>query len=179
MALVSPGKLYGVGTGAVRQFTIPFMSSPIIHYGAGFMIGSGVATMGTIHVLDLARLFVLLIGEALKPNGGAADWGVEGYYFGVSDEVSVADHVRIIADELAKLGHIKSNKVEVLSIAEVEKIHQFLPYPFGANTRAVSTRAKKLGWKPVESGVLESLVTDTQAEYARGRAVTHWAPLGL
>lgn len=178
VALVSPGKIYGIGPG-VKQFTIPIYASSIIHYGSGFTIGTGAATMGAIHVLDLARLFVLIFGEALKPNGGIADWGVEGYYFGVSDEVSVKDHARIISDELAKLGHLKNNKVEVLSIEEAKKIHPFLPYPFGSNTRAVASRAKKLGWKPVEPGVLESIAIDIQTEYALGLPISHWGPLGL
>lgn len=179
VALVSPGGVYGVGTGAVSQTSIPIMTSPIVHHGSGFIIGAGVSTMGHVHISDLARLFVLLIGEALKPNGGVADWGVEGYYFVVSNEATVKEQVTIMSDELAKLGHIKNNVVEVLSIEEVKAIHPFLPYLFGSNTRAVSTRAKKLGWKPVGPSVLESLVTDLKVLNPRGRAFTHWAGLGL
>lgn len=178
VALVSPGLIYGVST-STKRFTIPFYGHCIRHHGSGFIIGTGVSTTGTIHVLDLARLFVVIIGEALKPNGGIADWGVEGYYFGVADEVSVKDYVGVVSNELAKLGHIKSNKLEVLSVEEVKNIHPFLPYAFGSSARVVGSRAKKLGWKPVQPGVLESLAIDIQTEYAIGLPIPSWGPLGL
>lgn len=135
--------------------------------------------MSHVHVLDVARLFVLLIGEALKPNGGVADWGEQGYYYAVSNDAMVKDQVRTMTDELAKLGHIKNNEVEVLSIEEAQKIHPFVPYLFAANTRAVASRARKLGWKPVEQGVLESLITDLKVLNPRGHAFNYWVGLGL
>ncbi|KAL0631636.1 hypothetical protein Q9L58_009492 [Maublancomyces gigas] len=179
VALVSPGGVYGVGTGAVSKSSMPIMTSAIVHHGSGFTIGTGVSTMSHVHVLDVARLFVLLIGEALKPNGGVADWGEQGYYYAVSNDAMVKDQVRTMADELAKLGHIKSNEVEVLSIEEAQKIHPFVPYLFAANTRAVASRARKLGWKPVEQSVLESLVTDLKVLNPRGHAFNYWVGLGL
>lgn len=179
VALVSPGGVYGIGTGAVSKSSMPVMTSAIVHHGSGFTIGTGVSTMSHVHVLDAARLFVLLIGEALKPNGGVADWGEKGYYFAVSNDATVKDQVCVMADELAKLDHIKSNEVDVLSIEEAQKIHPFMPYLFAANTRVVASRARKLGWKPVEQGVLESLVTDLKVLNPRGRAFNHWAGLGL
>lgn len=33
------------------------------------------------HIDDIASAFILLVEEALKPNGGAAQWGQDGYYF--------------------------------------------------------------------------------------------------
>ncbi|KAL0639455.1 hypothetical protein Q9L58_001483 [Maublancomyces gigas] len=179
VALVSPGGVYGISTGAGKQFTIPILTSPIVHHGAAFMIGTGASTGSFVHVLDLARLFVLLIGEARKPNGGKADWGVDGYYFGVSQEATIHDLVHIMGEELAKLGHLKSSTVEVLAIEEVAKIHQYMPYLFGTNVRAVATRAKRLGWTPIEASVLESLVTDLPVQNPKGRPFTHWAGLGL
>lgn len=176
-AIISPGKLYGVGTGPVKKYTTPFIASTTIINGEGFQIGTGAATMGTIHVLDLARLYVLLVGEALKPNGGSADWGADGYYFGVVDEVSIAQHSGIVTEELAALGHIKSKEVAVYSIEKAAKINPFMPYLFGASARARASRAKKLGWKPVELGVLETLRTDIREEYAVGRPVQHWGAL--
>lgn len=179
VALVAPGGVYGVGTGAVSKTSMPIMTSAIVRHGSGFTIGTGVSTASCIHILDVARLFVLLIGEASKPNGGVADWGEQGYYYAVSNDAAVKDQVRIMADELAKLGHIKSNDVEVLSIEEAQKIHPFIPYLFGSSSRAVASRARKLGWKPVEQGVLDSLVTDLKVLNPRGRAFNHWAGFGL
>lgn len=179
VALVSPGGVYGIGTGAVSTSSIPIMTSPIVHRGAGFIIGTGVSTLCSVHILDLARLFVLLVGEALKPNGGIADWGAEGYYFAVADEATTKDRVRVISRELYRLGHIKTDVVDVLSIAESQKIHPFMGFVFGSSARAVASRARKLGWKPVEAGVLESMATDIAAENPRGSQFIHWPGLGL
>lgn len=179
VALVSPGGVYGISTGAGKKFTVPILTSPIVHHGAAFMIGTGASTGSFVHVLDLARLFVLLIGEARKPNGGKADWGVDGYYYAVSQEATIKDLVHIMGEELAKLGHLKTSAVEVLSIEEVAKIHQYMPYLFGTNVRAVATRAKRLGWTPIEASVLESLVTDLPVQNPKGRPFTHWVGLGL
>lgn len=179
VALVSPGGVYGIGTGAVSTSSIPIMTSPIVHRGAGFIIGTGVSTLCSVHILDLARLFGLLIGEALKPDGGIADWGAEGYYFAVADEATTKDRVRIISRELYRLGHIKTDVVDVLSIAESQKIHPFMGFVFGSSARAVASRARKLGWKPVEAGVLESMATDIAAENPRGSQFIHWPGLGL
>jgi hypothetical protein len=39
-----------------------------------------------VHVDDLSDAFILLAEEALKPNGGSAQWGDEGYYFAEAGE---------------------------------------------------------------------------------------------
>jgi hypothetical protein len=39
-----------------------------------------------LHVDDVADAFILLIEEALKPNGGQAQWGSDGYYFAEAGE---------------------------------------------------------------------------------------------
>lgn len=137
-------------------------------------MGTGATTMGAVHVADLARLYLLIFGEALKPNGGAADWDAEGYYFAETGEISSAQHVKVVAAELAKLGHIKNGEVEVHSIERVAKMNAFLPIAFGSNARVRASRAKKLGWKPVEADVLDSLVQDIRAEFPAGQSVKHW-----
>lgn len=39
-----------------------------------------------MHADDLADAFILLVEEALKPNGGNASWGDDGYYFAEAGE---------------------------------------------------------------------------------------------
>jgi predicted oxidoreductase len=39
-----------------------------------------------VHINDVANAFVLMVEEALKPNGGKATWGSDGYYFVDSTE---------------------------------------------------------------------------------------------
>lgn len=133
--------------------------------------------MASIHVADLGRLFILLFEEALKPNGGAAYWDAEGYYFGQTDEIAIGDHVKLLTEELAKLGHIKSKEVVQYTIEKVAEIHPWFPYAYASNARCTSSRARKLGWKPVELGIYESVPNDVRAEYSSGKTVTlGWNP---
>ena len=39
-----------------------------------------------LNIDDAASAFILLVEEALKPNGGKAQWGSEGYYFAEGQE---------------------------------------------------------------------------------------------
>ena len=39
-----------------------------------------------LHIDDAASAFILLVEEALKPNGGSAQWGSDGYYFAEAEE---------------------------------------------------------------------------------------------
>lgn len=43
-------------------------------------------TIADVHVDDLSDAFILLVEEALKPSGGNAQWGDEGYYFAEAGE---------------------------------------------------------------------------------------------
>ncbi len=46
--------------------------------------------LGT-HIDDISAGFITLVEEALKPNGGKAQWGSQGYYF-----ADGAEFVRVI-----------------------------------------------------------------------------------
>ena len=46
-----------------------------------------------LHIDDASSAFITLVEEALKPNGGKAQWGNDGYYFAEADEfVSLPHH---------------------------------------------------------------------------------------
>ncbi|KAH8155499.1 uncharacterized protein LAJ45_00509 [Morchella importuna] len=156
-AIISPGKIYGFGTGP-DKLTTTFFKDALVAAGVGFKIGAGINTNSTVHIQDLARLYTIIVGEALKPNGGAAQWDAEGYYFGVSDdEISVADHVSLQTKKLAASGVLSSDKMEVWPAEKVVELHPFFPAVFGSNARARASRGKALGWKTVEKRLEEWL----------------------
>jgi hypothetical protein len=39
-----------------------------------------------VHIDDVSDAFIFLVEEAVKPNGGNAQWGDEGYYFAEAGE---------------------------------------------------------------------------------------------
>jgi hypothetical protein len=130
-----------------------------------------------VHIDDLCDAFILLAEEALKPNGGSAQWGDEGYYFVEAGEfvglpspgschikseitnccqkwgdVSAAVS-KIAADE----GLIKTSAVDKLSVADAATQHPWAPLIWGGNCRSRSDRLHNLGWKPYGPSLFESL----------------------
>jgi hypothetical protein len=43
-------------------------------------------TLVDVHIDDLSDAFILLVEEAVKPKGGNAQWGDDGYYFAEAGE---------------------------------------------------------------------------------------------
>lgn len=98
-AIVSPPMIHGMGQGPLkkRSIQVPFLIEAILKRGKGFQVLDGeniwdreqpclcfhahTDHRSETHIDDIASAFILLVEEALKPNGGAAQWGQEGYYF--------------------------------------------------------------------------------------------------
>lgn len=87
-AIVCPCCIYGLGTSPGKRVSwqIPQLSKWTLKRGKGLMVNKGQTHWNNIHVLDLAELYLLLVEEALKPDGGNATWGKEGYYFAENGE---------------------------------------------------------------------------------------------
>jgi hypothetical protein len=126
-----------------------------------------------LHIDDAASAFILLVEEALKPNGGNAQWGSDGYYFAEARE-----YVRIfqqdiqtpltltqkwgdISSAITKIlydqGAIKSGEVDKLTVAEASALHPWAPLLWGGNCRSRSDRIRALGWKAVGPNIFDSL----------------------
>ncbi len=102
-AILSPPLVHGVGGGPMktRSIQIPFLTEAILKRGKAFQVLDGqniwdgefivtavrlfnkwklMPELGT-HIDDIAAAFIVLVEESLKPNGGKAQWGSQGYYF--------------------------------------------------------------------------------------------------
>jgi nucleoside-diphosphate-sugar epimerase len=110
-----------------------------------------------VHINDLATAYILLVEEALKPNGGAATWGPEAYYF-----TETADHTWLdVTAAIAKIAHgrgaILTADIDQLDVAEASKVHPWAPLLWGGNCRSRADRLRSLGWKPAGPTIYESL----------------------
>lgn len=87
-AIICPCCIYGLGTspGKCVSWQIPQLARWTLTRGKGLMVNQGQTHWNNVHVLDLAKLYLLLVEEALKPNGGKATWGSDGYYFAENGE---------------------------------------------------------------------------------------------
>lgn len=120
-----------------------------------------------MHVEDVANAFVLVVEEALKPNGGIATWGPEGYYFVEAGEFAWKD----VASQLAKIlhasGKISSSHVDQLSAEDASKLFSWAPVLWGGNCRSRASRIRELGWKPAVTSPSASLPEMVKLVFAK------------
>lgn len=110
-----------------------------------------------VHVTDLAKAYILLTEEALKPNGGLAEWGPEGYYFTQGAEHRWIDVVTAITKHAHTVGALPSAEIDQLEPTAASKFHPWAPLLWGGNCRSRSDRFHALGWKPVGPTIYESI----------------------
>jgi nucleoside-diphosphate-sugar epimerase len=137
---------------------------------SGFTISLGKNLQAFIHVIDLARMYLLLLSDALKPQGEAAAtpgheiWGPEAYYFAEQEELPFREYMEHMVSVLQKQGELKSSAIKEIDFdtiaevmgaadAEADSWVMHIAIMFGCNMRVRSSRARELGWKPQESGV--------------------------
>ncbi|GME27559.1 Nucleoside-diphosphate-sugar epimerase [Neofusicoccum parvum] len=159
-AVVCPPAVYGRGEGTVgdEHGIVPWTVKPLLERGKGFVVGDGGAVWNTVHVQDLAGLFVRLVEEATK-GGGSATWGPEGYYFAENGQVAWRDGMSRLVDAAFQKGLIKSTEVESLDEEQAKKISPFALIMWGMNSRSKAVRARKLlGWHPVKSDMIEDAI---------------------
>ncbi|KUJ12211.1 NAD(P)-binding protein [Mollisia scopiformis] len=165
-AIVSPPLIHGIGKGPIktRSIQIPFMAESVLKRGKGFQILEGQNIWDATHIDDVASAFILLTEEALKPNGGKAQWGDDGYYFAGGPQFKWGEVAATIANSAFKDGLIKSAEIDKLSVAETSALHPWAPLIWGGNCRSRSDRLHQLGWKPQGPSVFESIPSMVQAE---------------
>jgi nucleoside-diphosphate-sugar epimerase len=158
-AIISPVTIYGVGHGPMknRSIQIPFLTEAILKRGKSFTVLEGNNIWDNIHITDLAEAYNILTEEALKPNGGAAAWGKEGYYFVQADEHTWKDVTAAIAKIAHKAGALKSADIDKLSVEDASAVHPWAPLLWGGNCRSRGDRIRALGWKPTGPKIYDSL----------------------
>ena len=141
--VVCPALIYGVGKGLnADSIQIPFLVEQARAHGAVRVVGRGLNRWSTVHIDDLAELYLLALERA---PGGA-------FYFAENGEVSFADIGRAIAARLG-MGPVES-------VAAEEAAASWGPgrayYTFGSNSRVRARRARReLGWAPRHGSALD------------------------
>jgi nucleoside-diphosphate-sugar epimerase len=187
-AIICPPLIYGVGEGPIktRSIQIPYLSEAILKRGRAFTVGKGrniwdcvllpsilllvrreaqTNELKTdIHVSDVSKACVLLIEEALKPQGGSAQWGPDGYYFVESGQFAWTDISEKVAQIAKGYGKLEVADIDRLSVEEACKFHPWAPVLWGGNCRSRASRLRSLGWKPEGPAIGEALPAMVKAE---------------
>ncbi|PQE26515.1 Nucleoside-diphosphate-sugar epimerase protein [Rutstroemia sp. NJR-2017a BBW] len=174
-AIVSPTIVYGLSPSHDHPtpVTLPMALNQIQRLGQGFTVGPGDNIQAYVHTVDMARLYLLLLDQALSPSPSNPDpslpiFGPQAYYFAASEELPARDYMSSLIDalthnqtpsltlkssEIIKLDHPEISRSTLTKDPDVNA-----KVLFGMNMRVKSTRAERvLGWRPVEGGVLEGL----------------------
>ncbi|KAF3927779.1 hypothetical protein ABW20_dc0100320 [Dactylellina cionopaga] len=165
-AVVVPPLIYGEGSGPVnkRSIQIPTLIDEFLKRGKAFNLGKGENTWSNVHIQDLSEFYLLLVEEALKENGGKANWNTDGgFYFAENGEHVVGEATKLIA----KIAHEKgliAEGIDELDLETVKKINPKGPGLWSTNSLSRATRARKLlGWAPKEISLEASLEDEVDA----------------
>ena len=142
--VLRPGIVYGRGGG------IPAMWVAAAREGSVRYVGTGSQQWTTVHVEDLAELYVKALS---KPSAGAI-------WHGISGQVEV----RKLAEAAAKAGG-KNAKVSDLPLEEARKAMGTFAEALAANQVIASEKTRKaLGWKPSRPDILEDVEKGSYAQ---------------
>ncbi|KAI0822486.1 NAD-P-binding protein [Trametes gibbosa] len=147
---VPAGPLFDAGISNPHTVATGLWVNNALKFGTIPVLGTGASIWGTVHIDDVADLYIrLLDGDLSSPE--KVSHGREGYFFGSNDEVTIGQALQAIANELYALGRLSSPKLVQHSLEEIGKWYgnEFFARIFFANTRAKSERGQlEVGWAP-------------------------------
>ncbi|KAL9565045.1 hypothetical protein ACKAV7_010815 [Fusarium commune] len=159
-AIVCPPLIYGVSCNehvtrersAARQYVVD-----ILKRGKGFFIKDGKARWNTVHINDLAQLFLLLVENAAQ-GGGNATWGPEAYYFAENGDVCFGEFATEVSRVAFEKGYISTLEMDRLTVEEGKQAAAFTTMMTLYNARSKAVRARKLlNWEPVNVNIIEDI----------------------
>ncbi|KAL6897425.1 hypothetical protein GGI43DRAFT_409096 [Trichoderma evansii] len=165
---ICPPDLYGQSTtvGGRTTYMVPEYVAAIIKHNEAFYLGEGQNMRAVTHIDDLTELFVLVLEKYLDGDEDL-QFGREGFYFATTDEVawkSASEAINKIGQEQGWLPEgtrtVSWTKEQLASVLPDQSA--LVLYIWGSNSRAKSTRAKKLGWKPHGPSFWQALPQDCQ-----------------
>lgn len=145
---------------------IPTLTRFALKHGYAAHMGRGLSVESNIHVVDLARGYVVLLHH-LERTPGPATTG-NPYYFCEttgSQEPSWRDVAAVIAEGLHAAGKIASPEPRTLDSALAGDL--FGPHTgaaVGLNSRSRAVRLRELGWEPREKDWRSSFLEDELPE---------------
>lgn len=188
VAIVSPGFVGGLSPSIEHPtpITTPSILTTARAFGSGFQIAQGQNASAWIHVDDLAKMYLVLVDDALAALAGAPIertyelqvWGSEAYYFGIEDNVVFSDFMKALVPVLLEQGVIQSGEIRSVNVTQAAQIGlagpgkeydplapppppdswaMYIVIMYGINMRLRGSRMEKLGWKAEKGSVIRAL----------------------
>ncbi|KAL2876824.1 hypothetical protein SGCOL_007847 [Colletotrichum sp. CLE4] len=180
VAIVSPGFVGGMSPSIEHPtpITTPALLLTARAFKSGWQIAEGENSHAWIHVSDLAKMYLILVGKALD---GASEsepfpiWGPEAYYFGTGEDISFGEFMKSLSPVLKDQEIIESTEIKSVSVAEAARASiagsdydpdapppppdtwaMHIAIMYGINMRIEASRMAKLGWKAEKGSIMES-----------------------
>lgn len=117
--------VYGRGTGFFNQksFHIPVLIKGALAAGHAQYVGDGAGVWDYVHVVDLAKLFELLVAKILKGETDKLAFGRKGIYFANSLRHSWKELAEGIAKSCYEAGRFESPKTQSITLKEAANIY--------------------------------------------------------
>lgn len=141
---------------------IPTLTRFALKHGYAGHVGPGLAVESNVHVLDLARGYIVLLHHLEQSS--PAESLKNPYYFCESTGDNEPDWTEIgsaIGEGLHKAGKIESPIPKVIPRdLYADLFGHVTPSVIGLNSRSRANRLRALGWRPTEKGWKECFLED-------------------
>ncbi|KAF2452218.1 NAD(P)-binding protein [Karstenula rhodostoma CBS 690.94] len=165
LAIMIPPEIYGFNP-QHRRLTIqvPTVARFALKHGFAGHVGAGLSVESQIHVLDLARAYIVLLHYMEK---SPASVFLDNPYFFCENgrEFSWREVAEQVGKSLKEKGLLKDAEPKEFSEKDWEELFgEYTGAVIGLNSRSRAVRLRELGWEAREKGIWESWLEDELPE---------------
>lgn len=161
LAIMVPPEIYGYNPKHDRiSIQLPTVARFALVNGYSGHVGKGLSVESQVHVLDLARAYIVLL-HAMEKH--PASWVLDDPYFFCENgkEFSWKEVGEKVGESLFKAGRIKDPNPKELTDEDFEQLFgEYTSAVLGLNSRSRALRLRDLGWEPREKSIWESWEQD-------------------
>ncbi|KAF2814088.1 NAD(P)-binding protein [Mytilinidion resinicola] len=176
MVIMIPPEIYGFNP-AHRRLTVqlPMIARLALKRGWVGHVGKGLAVESQVHVLDLARAYVVLLHHMERTP--SEEFLANPYFFCENGrEFSWKEVAEHIGEALYEKGLIKDKTPRTFGEEDYGELWgEATGNVFGLNSRSRAVRLRELGWEPREKSIWESFKDDELPEILKGEGLDGFA----
>ncbi len=118
--IIMPPTIYGTGTGLFNRLTIqaPTIMRSALRNGQVLQLGADDGDVESVHVQDLADLYILMASRIAKGDLEGMPSGIRGIYFAGTSRYTWKEFADGIAGALFELGGIKTKEIKKVGLEE-------------------------------------------------------------
>ena len=155
VAVMCPPDIYGPGKGLGKRQSalVPVFVKEALSAAMGkrvFYHAEGTNTRSWVHIDDLMRLYMRVVGAAVAGKETERYFNANGYYFASTQEHSQLEFAKVTGDILKRHGLIEDAEPVQITLEQLDSMANLPGFPklarylFASNSRTRAERAEKL-----------------------------------